>query len=184
MLSVGGMRTIWLSLLGSVLVATIPAQFGGTAYASTVDLWSQAANGSNNVTGTNVSVLVSPVWATPSGPGIEWILSLIHISSLRSSYSGLRMAYCAPSNSINISRKGAPIWTALMPRPKPCARRKSWSVARRSSKTGMASEGALTGAETLRNNGSPSCRMRREGITYEDITAAFLRREWWTVDGG
>jgi hypothetical protein len=73
MLSVGGMRTIWLSLLGSVLVATIPAQFGGTAYASTVDLWSQAANGSNNVTGTNVSVLVSPVWATPSGPGIEWI---------------------------------------------------------------------------------------------------------------
>jgi len=30
----------------------------------------------------------------------------------------------------------------------------------------------LTGAETVRNNGSPSCKMRREGITYEGITRA------------
>src|ERR1035438_7760454 len=68
-----------------------------------------------------------------------------------------------------------------MPRPNPCARRNSWSVARRSSKIGMASEGVFTGAETARNNGSPSWRMRRDGITYEDITPTDLdpdRRIW------
>jgi PEP-CTERM motif len=73
MISAGELRTICLGLLVAGVVAGIPAEFGGTAYATTLDLWSQASTGSNNVSGTNIGVLVTPAWATPPGPEVEWI---------------------------------------------------------------------------------------------------------------
>jgi hypothetical protein len=72
MKSVAGFRTIWLGLLVSVLVAGIPARFGGVAVAGTVDIFSGPNQGSNNITGTNTGIPVTPVWATPP-PGAEWI---------------------------------------------------------------------------------------------------------------
>jgi hypothetical protein len=72
MVSVAGSRTFWLGLLVSVLIAGIPAQFGGVAYAGTVDIFSGPQSGSNNVTGTNTGIAASPVWsAAPAGA--EWI---------------------------------------------------------------------------------------------------------------
>src|ERR1700691_1355056 len=71
MQSAGG-RTIWLALSMSVLIAGIPAQFGGTAHATTFDFWSESSSGSNNH-GTNMAVIPSPAWATPTGPEVEWI---------------------------------------------------------------------------------------------------------------
>jgi hypothetical protein len=64
---------MWLSLLGSALVAGIPAQFGAAAYAGTVDIWSDPSKGSNNITGNNTSVIWSPVWADPTSSNYEWI---------------------------------------------------------------------------------------------------------------
>ena len=61
-----------LTLLVSVVVAGIPAQFGGVASAGTVDLFSNAGTGTNNITGTNTAVVVSPVWA-PGGSDYGWI---------------------------------------------------------------------------------------------------------------
>jgi|SRR5580658_91947 hypothetical protein len=66
-------RTIWLGLLASVLIAGIPARFGGVASAGTVDIWSSPDVGSNNITGTNTSVAVAPSWAIPANPDYEWI---------------------------------------------------------------------------------------------------------------
>jgi hypothetical protein len=73
MQSVAGSRTMWLGLLVAALVAGIPAQFGGVATAGTVDIWSQPGQGSNNVNGTNVGILVSPVWAVPGSSDYGWI---------------------------------------------------------------------------------------------------------------
>jgi hypothetical protein len=57
----------------SVLAAGIPARFGGVAIAGTVDIWSTPNLGSNNKTGTNASVIVSPAWAIPTSSSYEWI---------------------------------------------------------------------------------------------------------------
>jgi hypothetical protein len=72
MASVVGSRITWLGLLVSALVASIPAQFGGVASAGTIELFSQPGTGSNNVSGTNVGIMVSPAWAIPP-TGAEWI---------------------------------------------------------------------------------------------------------------
>lgn len=72
MSSVSEMRTIWLGLLVSGLIAGAPAQFGGAAYAGTVDIFSQPGTGSNNVSGTNVGIPPSPAWAL-APIGAEWI---------------------------------------------------------------------------------------------------------------
>jgi hypothetical protein len=76
MQSVRGSRTLWLVLLVSALVAGIPAQFGGVATAgtiTTVDIFSQPGLGSNNMSSSNVAVLVSPAWATPTSSQYGWI---------------------------------------------------------------------------------------------------------------
>jgi len=70
---VAGSRTIWLGLLVSSLIAGIPARFGGAALAGTVDIFSEAGIGSNNITGNNVAIPVSPVWAVPASSQYEWI---------------------------------------------------------------------------------------------------------------
>ena len=72
MQSVASSRSIWLGLLISVLIAGIPAPFGGVACAGTVTVAS-GVQGTNNKGGTNAPVFVSPAWATPLGPGYEWI---------------------------------------------------------------------------------------------------------------
>jgi hypothetical protein len=59
-------------LLLSVLMAGIPAYLGGVAAASSIDIWSSAGVGNNNITGTNVSIAPAPVWA-PASEGYEWI---------------------------------------------------------------------------------------------------------------
>jgi hypothetical protein len=71
MQSVASSRSIWLGLLASVLIAGIPAPFGGVACAGTVTVAS-GVQGTNSVSGTNAPVYVSPAWA-PAGPGYEWI---------------------------------------------------------------------------------------------------------------
>jgi hypothetical protein len=68
-----GFRSIWLGLLVSALVAGFPAQFGGVASAGTLDIWSSPGVGTNNVTGTNTSVIVAPSWAVPANSSYEWI---------------------------------------------------------------------------------------------------------------
>ena len=70
--SVGGLRTIWLGLLVSALIAGIPAQLGRAAVLGTVDIWSQPGKGSNNVSGTNTGIAASPAWA-PAGSQYQWI---------------------------------------------------------------------------------------------------------------
>ncbi len=65
MTSVAGSRSIWLGLLVAVLIAGIPAQFGGVAMAGTVDIFSGPNSGTNNISGTNTGIPVSPVWAAP-----------------------------------------------------------------------------------------------------------------------
>jgi hypothetical protein len=72
MLSVAGWRTIFLGLMLSVLIAGVPAQFGGVAVAGTVDIFSQAGSGSNSINGTNIGIPVSPAWAL-APTGAEWI---------------------------------------------------------------------------------------------------------------
>jgi len=54
------------------LVAAIPAQFGGLAAAGTVDVFSSAVTGSNNMGGTNFAINPAPAWATPPA-GSAWI---------------------------------------------------------------------------------------------------------------
>lgn len=71
-MKLAGSRTIWLALLVFFLVAAIPAQFGGSASAGTVDLLSGPQSGSNSINGSNTGIVVSPAWAA-SGPGFEWI---------------------------------------------------------------------------------------------------------------
>jgi PEP-CTERM motif len=67
--SAAGFRSIPLGV--SLLVA---AQCGGVAAASTIDIWSAPNYGSNNKTGTNVSVVSPPAWATSSNANdYEWI---------------------------------------------------------------------------------------------------------------
>jgi hypothetical protein len=68
-----GFRSIWWGLLVSALVAGFPAQFGGVASAGTLDIWSSPGVGTNNVTGTNTSVIVAPSWAVPANSSYEWI---------------------------------------------------------------------------------------------------------------
>ena len=69
---VAGSRSIWLALLVSILVAGVPSHFGGVAIAGTVDIFSGANTGTNNVSGTNTGIPVSPAWAMPPA-GAEWI---------------------------------------------------------------------------------------------------------------
>jgi len=74
MTSVAGLRTIWFGLLVSILIAAIPAQFGGSALAGTVDIYSGPESGNNNINGTNTGILVSPAWyVPPNGSPYEWI---------------------------------------------------------------------------------------------------------------
>jgi hypothetical protein len=76
MLTVAGSRTIWLALLVSIVVAGIPAQFGGVASAGTVgtvDIYSSPGTGSNNQTSSNVAIPPSPVWAVPGNSNYGWI---------------------------------------------------------------------------------------------------------------
>jgi len=72
MSSVAQSRVAWLALWLFALVASVPARFGGTAAAGTVDIYSNLVNESNNVTGTDIAIPVAPVWA-PSGAGYEWV---------------------------------------------------------------------------------------------------------------
>jgi PEP-CTERM motif-containing protein len=58
-----GFRTIGLGLFVSALVAS----------AGTIDIWSSAGTGSNNITGTNTSVLAAASWAIPVNADYEWI---------------------------------------------------------------------------------------------------------------
>jgi hypothetical protein len=63
------LRGIPLGVLLSALLAGIPA-----ATAGTVDIWSAPNFGSNNQTGTNVSVSAAPAWAVSADPSdYEWI---------------------------------------------------------------------------------------------------------------
>jgi hypothetical protein len=68
-----GSRTMWLSLSMTAIIAGVPAQFGGMAAAGTVDIFSGPEYGSNDISGSNTGVAVSPAWAVPTGPGYEWI---------------------------------------------------------------------------------------------------------------
>ncbi len=72
MLSVARSRVFWLGILMPALMVCIPAQFGGVAFAGTVDIFSNLVNESNNITGTDVAIPVTPAWA-PAGPGYEWV---------------------------------------------------------------------------------------------------------------
>jgi hypothetical protein len=55
-------------------IVGIPAQFGGTALAGTVDIFSGPQSGSNNIAGANTGVMASPAWyVPPSGSPFEWI---------------------------------------------------------------------------------------------------------------
>ncbi len=65
MLSVAGSRGVLVCLIVLVLL-------GVPAFAGTVDIFSNLTSESNNVTGTDVAIPISPAWA-PSGPGYEWI---------------------------------------------------------------------------------------------------------------
>jgi hypothetical protein len=71
MLSVARSRVFWLGVLVAALIFCIPAHFGGTALAATIDINSGAGLGSNNLTPANYAVVVTPVWATAAGS--EWI---------------------------------------------------------------------------------------------------------------
>lgn len=61
-----GSRTIFLGLLVTFLMVV------GIASAGTVDIFSGPNAGTNNITGTNTAIPVTPVWAAPP-PGAEWI---------------------------------------------------------------------------------------------------------------
>jgi hypothetical protein len=69
---VSGSRIFGRVLFLSVLIAGLPAQFGGVAAAGTVDIFSGPQSGSNNIDGTNTGVMVSPAWA-PAPTGAEWV---------------------------------------------------------------------------------------------------------------
>jgi len=76
MLSVARSRTIWLAMLVSLVIASIPAHFGGVASAGTVDIYSNPGSGSNTSMlgpGSNVGVVVSPAWAVPGNSNYGWI---------------------------------------------------------------------------------------------------------------
>ncbi len=72
MLLIARSRVIWLALLVVALIVGNPAGFGGTAAAGTVDIYSNLVNESNNITGTDIAIPMSPAWAPP-GPGYEWV---------------------------------------------------------------------------------------------------------------
>jgi hypothetical protein len=46
---------------------------GGIASAGTFDIWSSPGVGTNNITGTNTSVVAAPSWAVPANSNYEWI---------------------------------------------------------------------------------------------------------------
>src|SRR5262249_3746335 len=89
-----------------------------------------------------------------------------NVSTLRDSTSGLLRRYSWPAISIYISRVGSPIWTALIPRPKPFVRRNSCSVSRKSRKIRFEAEESEAAVETARRSGSPSCKIRRAGMNH------------------
>jgi len=72
MVSAGGWRLLVLTALVSGLTMSWPAPFGGTALAGTVDIFSDAGQGTNNQTGINIAIPPSPAWAA-AGSGYEWI---------------------------------------------------------------------------------------------------------------
>jgi hypothetical protein len=65
-------RGVCFALLLSALIVINPAWFGGAAAAGTVDIFSNLVNESNNITGTDIAIPVSPAWA-PEGPGYVWV---------------------------------------------------------------------------------------------------------------
>jgi hypothetical protein len=68
--SLAGSRTLWMGLMVSVLL------FAGVLSAGTVDLFSYAGTGTNNITGTNISIgaqYYAPTWALPGSSQYEWI---------------------------------------------------------------------------------------------------------------
>ena len=65
--AVAGPRVVWLGLVVSALMV------GSVASAGTVDIFSTPGSGSNNVSGTNIGIPVSPVWAVPTSSQYEWI---------------------------------------------------------------------------------------------------------------
>jgi len=87
MLSVARSRGSLLGLVIAVLV--ISAQFGGTAVAGTIDLFSAGGVGTNSVTGTNQAIVASPVWAT--APGSVWIAAYADSGC---NYTGVFTGHC------------------------------------------------------------------------------------------
>lgn len=73
MQSGGRARRFGMALTVTAVMAAFPAQFGGTAAAGTIDIWSQPGSGTNNITGGNTAILASPVWAAPTNSQYEWI---------------------------------------------------------------------------------------------------------------
>lgn len=67
MASLAGPRTLWLAVVVSIL------SLAGVASAGTVDIFSTPGSGSNNISGTNIGIPVSPVWAVPTSSQYEWI---------------------------------------------------------------------------------------------------------------
>lgn len=72
MFSVARSRVFGFGIIASAFLAVVPAQFGNVAAAGTVDIFSNLTNETNNITGTDVAIPVTPAWA-PSGPGYVWI---------------------------------------------------------------------------------------------------------------
>jgi hypothetical protein len=66
-------NSIRLGLFVSVLLAGLPAYFGGIASAGTIDIYSTPGTGSNNITGANTSVVPDPSWAVPENSNYGWI---------------------------------------------------------------------------------------------------------------
>src|SRR5579871_5703555 len=66
MLSVARSRILCSGVMIFALMLCAPFAFAGT-----VDIFS-STTGTNNQTGTDIAIPVSPAWA-PSGPGYEWI---------------------------------------------------------------------------------------------------------------
>jgi hypothetical protein len=65
--SLAGPRTLWLGVVVSAL------SLASVASAGTVDIFSTPGTGSNNISGTNIGIPVSPAWAVPTSSQYEWI---------------------------------------------------------------------------------------------------------------
>ena len=70
MLSVARSRVIVFGLMVLAAMLVVPVN---VAVAGTVDIFSNLTNESNNITGTDVAIPVSPAWAPTTGPGYVWV---------------------------------------------------------------------------------------------------------------